>query len=343
MARMLRIEYPDALYHVVSRGDRGEPVFLNDDDRAQFLASLGEAVEKTGWRIHAFGLLPAHFHLLLTTPNGNLVSGMKWLLGTYTARFNRRHKTSGHLFSGRYRSQVLDPTLPGIHAEAAAYIHSNPARAGLDPAQSQSWTSLAAYLAAPDQRLAWLATSEVFSALNLPDSAEGRDALAHHASPEPSPSTHSSWERFRSGWYLGGDGFRRELLDRIAVLRTPSSAGSVWKASAEQQADRLVREKLGELGWQEHDLEQRAKTDPEKVRLAAEVRRVTPMTVQWIASRLHMGTRNTLRNALLQNSKGVFKTPPQPPPPLIDQQKSEMASPHRNLSAAPAAFEPGWD
>ena len=72
------------------------------------LNTLGEVCAKTGWQVHALCLMPNHFHLAVETPNANLVVGMKWFLGTYTARFNRRHKLFGHLFSGRYKSLIVD-------------------------------------------------------------------------------------------------------------------------------------------------------------------------------------------------------------------------------------------
>src|SRR5688572_20357053 len=99
MARKLRVEYPGAIYHVLSRGDRRENIFLSDDDRLLFLRTLEETCEKTGWFVLAYCLMRNHFHLVIETPRANLVAGMKWFLGTYTARFNRRHKQFGHLFS----------------------------------------------------------------------------------------------------------------------------------------------------------------------------------------------------------------------------------------------------
>ena len=108
MPRPLRIEYPGAIYHVMNRGDRREPIFKDDLDRQRFLATLGQACDKTGWQVHAYCLMPNHFHLVLETPQANLVAGMKWFLGTYTSRFNRRHKLVGHLFSGRYKSLIVD-------------------------------------------------------------------------------------------------------------------------------------------------------------------------------------------------------------------------------------------
>ena len=104
MPRKLRVEYAGAIYHVINRGDRREPIFLEDADYELFVETLGEACEKTGWQVHAYCLMPNHFHLVMETPEANLVAGMKWFLGTYTARFNRRHKYFGHLFSGRYKA-----------------------------------------------------------------------------------------------------------------------------------------------------------------------------------------------------------------------------------------------
>ena len=92
MPRKLRLEYAGAIYHVMSRGDRSEPIFKDDDDRKVFLKTLGEACGKTGWEVHAFCLMDNHFHMVVETPAANLVAGMKWFLGTYTGRFNRRHK-----------------------------------------------------------------------------------------------------------------------------------------------------------------------------------------------------------------------------------------------------------
>ena len=94
MARKLRVEYPGAIYHVMNRGDRREPIFKDDRDRENFLATLGEACAKTGWQVHALCLMPNHFHLVVETPQSNLVAGMKWFLGTYTSRFNRGTRCS---------------------------------------------------------------------------------------------------------------------------------------------------------------------------------------------------------------------------------------------------------
>jgi REP element-mobilizing transposase RayT len=98
----------------MNRGDRREAIFKDDQDRKLFLQTLGEACEKTGWHLQAWCLMPNHFHLVIETPQANLVAGMKWFLGAYTGRFNRRHKLFGHLFSGHYKALIVDGsgTLP---------------------------------------------------------------------------------------------------------------------------------------------------------------------------------------------------------------------------------------
>ena len=95
MPRKLRIEYPGAMYHVMSRGDRRERIFLDDVDRQDFIKTLAEACQKTNWQVHAYGLMPNHYPLVLETPEPNLVAGMAWLQSTYTIRLNHRHSFSG--------------------------------------------------------------------------------------------------------------------------------------------------------------------------------------------------------------------------------------------------------
>ena len=78
MPRKLRLEYPGAIYHVMNRGDRREDIFRDDEDRRRFLAALGEACAKTRWQVHAWCLMRNHFHLVVETPEANLVAGKKY-------------------------------------------------------------------------------------------------------------------------------------------------------------------------------------------------------------------------------------------------------------------------
>lgn len=98
MARPLRIEFPGALYHITSRGNAGNEIFVDDTDRLKFLDVLGDVVDRFAWVVYAYCLMPNHYHLLVETPEGNLSRGMRQLNGVYTQAFNRRHGRSGHIF-----------------------------------------------------------------------------------------------------------------------------------------------------------------------------------------------------------------------------------------------------
>ena len=115
MARPLGIQYPRAVYQ--ARGSHGQAIFGDDKDRERFLETLAEACQKTGWRVHAYVLMGNHYHLLIETPEGNLVAGMKWLQSAYTQRYNRRRKLFGHFFQGRYKAVIVDehPLVPSPH------------------------------------------------------------------------------------------------------------------------------------------------------------------------------------------------------------------------------------
>src|SRR5687767_14959885 len=156
MARKLRVQYAGAIYHVMSRGDRREQIFEDQEDRCRFLKALDQTCEKTGWQIHAYCLMDNHFHLVIETPRPNLVLGMKWLLGTYTGRYNRRHQVVGHLFSGRYKALVVDGSETGYLRTACDYVHLNPIRAKLlapeQKLREYRWSSVAEYVRQPRQR-----------------------------------------------------------------------------------------------------------------------------------------------------------------------------------------------
>jgi hypothetical protein len=126
--------------------------------------------------------MPNHFHWVVETPQPNLVTGMKWLLGTYTSRFNRRHKVFGHLFSGCYKSLIVDGSGSGYLKSVGDYVHLNPSRAKLvvadAPLKSFAWSSWPAYLLAPSKRPAWLGVERLLGEWGIPkDSPAGRQRL----------------------------------------------------------------------------------------------------------------------------------------------------------------------
>lgn len=129
MTRPLRLEYAGALYHVTSRGDRREDIYLDDDDREEWLQVLGHVCSRYNWVIHAYCQMTNHYHFLVETVDGNLSKGMRQLNGLYTQRFNRRHGLSGHLYQGRYKAILIQKE--NYLLELTRYVVLNPLRADM--------------------------------------------------------------------------------------------------------------------------------------------------------------------------------------------------------------------
>jgi REP element-mobilizing transposase RayT len=303
MARKLRVQYPGAIYHVMNRGDRREPIFKDDQDRRRFLETLGEACDKTIWQVHAYCLMGNHFHLVVETPKANLVAGMKWFLGTYTSRFNRRHKLFGHLFSGRYKSLIVDGSGDGYLRTVCDYVHLNPVRAKLlppeEPLQAYRWSSYPEYLKRAGQRVRWLRVNRVLGELGIQrDDTAGRKLFAQAMEERRGKDQPGEWKAVRRGWFLGGAQLREQVLEMMGGEMGEHHGGQEKQETDEQKAQRLVLEELAKRSWTEQDLKQRRKTDARKVKMATRLRRETVMTLDWIARRLEMGCRHTLANCL---------------------------------------------
>jgi len=295
MARKLRVEYPGAVYHVLNRGDRREPIFRDEADRQRFVETLAEACGRSGWQVHAYCLMPNHFHLVVETPQPTLVAGMKWFLGTYTGRFNRRHKLFGHLFSGRYKSLIVDGSGSGYLRTVCEYVHLNPARAKLlRPEQAlreYRWSSWPEYLRPPGKRPAWLRVDRVLGEMGIPkDSAAGRRELERVMEARRGAEADASYTLIRRGWFFGEKALKKELLGQMSERLGAEHYGEERQESQVEKAERVVGEELRRRGWTEAALGGRAKGDREKIKIAARLRQETLVTVAWIAGRLQMGS-----------------------------------------------------
>ena len=204
----------------MNRGDRREPIFVDDADRCRFLETLSETCVKTGWQVHAYCLMNNHFHLVIETPQANLVAGMKWFLGAYTSRFNRRHKMFGHLFSGRYKSLIVDGSGNGYLRTVCDYVHLNPVRARLlgpeRPLPAFGWSSYPEYLKTPARRPAWLRVDRLLGEAGIPrDTPAGRRQFALRMEERRGQERGADWKAIRRGWCLGEERFRKELLAQM--------------------------------------------------------------------------------------------------------------------------------
>lgn len=161
MARPLRIEYADAVYHVTSRGNAQQDIVHDDGDRNTFFDVLKSARDRFNVVIHAYCLMDNHYHLLVETPDANLSKFMRHLNGVYTQRYNADYRQSGHLFQGRYKAILVQRDL--YLSELSRYIVLNPVRAGMvKSAKDWPWSSYRA-TAGLSVGFSWLSSDWILS------------------------------------------------------------------------------------------------------------------------------------------------------------------------------------
>lgn len=145
--RSPRIAPAGGIFHITTRGNRRQAIFLDDDDRRWFLHLFATAVEEFRWTCHAYCLMGNHVHLLLQPQGENLSEGLQWLLGRYAQDFNWRHGYDGHLFQGRFKSETVESNWHLL--ELSRYIVNNPVRAKLcATAADWPWSSYRAAVGA---------------------------------------------------------------------------------------------------------------------------------------------------------------------------------------------------
>lgn len=223
MARLPRLSLPDMPHHVLHRGNNRQMVFVDDEDFQQFSDLLRSLAQTHLVAVHAFVLMPNHFHLLITPQTEQGLPLLMQALGrAYVRYFNARHGRSGTLWEGRYRSTVLEPAEPLL--QCIIYIDSNPQRAGLvAKAEDYPWSSCAHHLGA--KPLAWLRDPAAFWALgNTPFAREARYAqmLAYGLSQRESGAL---TDAVQGGWAMGSEDFVQSLQSKTVRRLHKKSAG----------------------------------------------------------------------------------------------------------------------
>jgi REP element-mobilizing transposase RayT len=224
MSRPLRIEFAGALYHVTSRGDGQEVIFLGDEDKHRFLDVLSELVHDFNWAVHAYCLMDNHYHLLIETPEGNLSRGMRQLNGVYTQRFNRRHGRVGHVFQGRYKAIIVQKE--SYLLELARYVVLNPVRAHMVHTPDQwPWSSYRA-TATLCEGPSWLTIDWLLAAFSEHRSEAIRRYMDFVADGRNQPGP---WEKLKNQIFLGSDEFV------VSLQRTLDSDASYQEIPAIQR------------------------------------------------------------------------------------------------------------
>jgi len=260
MSRPLRLEFEGALYHATSRGNERRTIFRDDSDRARFLEFFGSVAQRERWVVHSYCLMGNHYHLLLETPLGNLSRGMQRLNGRYTQYFNIRHRRTGHLFQGRFKSILVerDPHL----LELTRYVVLNPVRAGVVQGAGQwPWSNYRA-TAGRTRAPGWLEIDWTLSQFSSGRRAarESYRRFVAEGKGQPSP-----FRDLAGQIYLGGKGFLKLMDARLRGQKIdpeiPSAQRKPWLTDARAIKKAVARE----YGVDEVDLRRRRGGEEKRV------------------------------------------------------------------------------
>lgn len=211
MARPLRIEFAGALYHITSRGDGRDDIYIDDKDRSSFLVVLAQVCDRFNWVCHSYCLMGNHYHLLIETPESNLSQGMRQLNGVYTQRFNRNHNRVGHVFQGRYKAILVQKD--SYLLELSRYIVLNPVRAEMvRSAKDWPWSSYRSTTGLAECP-SWLQVNWLLSGFSKRKSKaiEKYRAFIAEGKGQPSP-----WRALKNQIYLGDEAFVDDMQCRMA-------------------------------------------------------------------------------------------------------------------------------
>jgi putative transposase len=210
MSRPLRLQFPGAFYHLTSRGNQREAIYLDKYDFQRFVDLLGEVCLRYHWRCHAWCLMTNHYHLVIETPDANLSRGMRQLNGLYTQRFNRRHKRVGHVFQGRYKAILVDADTYLL--ELVRYVVLNPVRAHVVKSAGQWHWSSYRYMTGHTASPPWLETDRILSQFSA-QRAQAQQRFVRFVAEGQQPATF--WQNLRQQIYLGDESFVSRMLGLI--------------------------------------------------------------------------------------------------------------------------------
>lgn len=212
MARPLRIEFAGALYHVTSRGNARQNIYLADADRGRWLSVFAEVCFRFNWVCYSYCLMDNHYHLFIETPEGNLSRGMRQLNGAYTQNFNRVHHRVGHLYQGRYKAILVQKE--AYLMELSRYIVLNPVRARMvRTAQDWPWSSYRATIGLATAE-DWLNTTWIISAFGTKKNKARCQFIDFVSRGKGQPSI---WNYLQNQIYLGDDIFIEDMQRQISV------------------------------------------------------------------------------------------------------------------------------
>ncbi|MEA1934791.1 MAG: transposase [Thermodesulfobacteriota bacterium] len=216
MARPLRIEYSGAVYHVTSRGNARERIFVNDADRQVFLEIMATVIKKYNWLCHSYCLMDNHYHVLLETSAPNLSLGMRQLNGMYTQRFNRQHDRVGHVFQGRYKAILVEKNEHLL--ELCRYIILNPVRAGME-SEPKKWVWSSYQATAYSVKVPEFLTVDWILGQFARTKNKARKGYRKFVADGIANPKESPWKKLVGQIVLGGSDFVADIQSRLSEVK----------------------------------------------------------------------------------------------------------------------------
>ncbi|HMP74292.1 MAG TPA: transposase [Kiritimatiellia bacterium] len=266
MARPLRIDVPGGWYHVTARGQRRERIYYDARDRKEFLARVEEMTKRFLVEVHAYALMPNHYHLLIRSPKANTSPAMQWLNTGYGMWWNRRHGQVGHVFQGRFKSILVEggATLLTVSqylhfnpvavkglgwakrekaAEALGWQKSSPqqARKRLETLRSYRWSSYRAY-AGYEPAPCWLSRSVILG--RVEGGCEGYRQRTEKRLRQG--ESEDIWAGLKGSAILGGERFTSSMRAKAVVLRETQGRKALRREVTWEQVITAVETVKGE-------------------------------------------------------------------------------------------------
>lgn len=291
MPRKLRLLFPDALYHVINRGNYRRDVFESSGARGAFLTTLDEACRRHRWRVHAYVVMRNHFHLALETPEPNLTMGMQWLLGTFANRFNRFRDERGHLFQGRYQAQLIEEA--SALGRVVDYIHLNPVRAGLVAPEAVGTFAGSSLAVLPQEGCpGWLTAEGILHRMGAGGAGSAWERYgAHLAEVAGSPEVQAKlgFPTLSRGCAIGTRGWMRALAkDHAQLALNPGFEAGEVRALREEGWHQALADVITDVGISPEEFAAGAVSLDRKVEIAARLRKRVAATYAWIAQMLNI-------------------------------------------------------